>query len=54
MIRYIVFRQEELDAIKDGDTIKATDHNGDLVVYINEEKYAKMMTSMKEKEIVDS
>lgn len=51
MIRYVVFTQEELDAIKNGDNIRATDHDGNLVVYTNEEKYTKMIMSMKEKEI---
>lgn len=49
--RYVIFTQEELDAIKNGDDIKTTDHNGNLVVYTNDKKYAKTMMSMKEKEV---
>lgn len=53
MIRYVVFTQEELDAIKSGYDIKSFDHNGQMVVYTNEEKYSKMLKSMKEKEFDD-
>ena len=53
MIRYIVFTQEELDAIKSGNDVKSIDRDGHLVIYTNEEKYKNMLISAKEKEISD-
>lgn len=54
MIRYVVFTQEELDAIKSGfDVVKSIDQDGHLVVYTNDEKYTEMLMSMKEKEFTD-
>lgn len=53
MVRYVVFTQEELDAIKDGFDVILNDNNGNSVIYTNEEKYTKMLMSLKEKEIDD-
>lgn len=53
MIRYVVFTQEELDAIKSGDDVKSIDQEGRLVIYINKEKYENMLISAKEKEFTD-
>ena len=36
-------RQEELDAIKNGDDIKSIDQDGHLVVFTNRKKYIKML-----------
>lgn len=54
MVRYVVFTQEELDAIKSGNDVKNIDHEGHMVIYTSEEKYAKMLMSMKEKEFDDN
>ena len=53
MIRYVVFTQVELDAIKSGDDVKSIDQDGNLVIYTNEEKYENMLLSAKEKEFTD-
>lgn len=53
MIKYVVFTQEELDAIKSGYDIKSIDQDGHPVIYTNKEKYENMLLSAKEKEFSD-
>lgn len=52
-VKYVVFTDEELDAIKSGTDIGAKDKDGNLVIYTSEEKYTKMLISIKEKEFND-
>ena len=49
MINYIIFTEEELEAMKNGKNISTPNNDGHLTVYLSEDSYNKMMMSMREK-----
>ena len=53
MIKYVIFTNEELDAMKNGTPVMADDTFG-KIAYISKDYYEKMMENARVKEVFDN